>query len=404
MKVKICKSRAKGTVYAPPSKSMAHRLLIAAALSSGESVIRGISDCDDVQATVDCLTALGATVVREGDDMRVTGFDPRRATPRGLLDCRESGSTLRFMLPIALLCGKRVKFAAAQRLLMRPLGVYEDICKESGLSFSRGEGNIEVCGSLKRGEFSVRGDVSSQFITGLLFIAPFMDSDVRINITTKTESRSYIDLTLDAMHIFGVKALWENESTLFIKGGQGYRSADITVEGDYSASAFTESFNLFGGEVTVLGLSENSLQGDRVYREHFKALLSGYSEINLEDCPDLAPILFTVAAALHGGKFTGTARLRIKESDRAAAMAEELSKFGARLTVEDNSVTVEPAELHAPSEVLASHNDHRVVMSLATLSSIYGGEIDGAEAVKKSYPDYFSDIIALGIDVKGYEN
>ncbi|MBQ7387244.1 MAG: 3-phosphoshikimate 1-carboxyvinyltransferase [Clostridia bacterium] len=404
MKAEIKKSRAEGSVYAPPSKSVAHRLLIAAALADGTSKIKGISECDDVLATADCLRALGAVVERCGADMTVTGFDPRRAKAKGLLDCRESGSTLRFIFPIALLSGDTVRFCGAKRLLERPLGVYEDICRAEGINLSRGDGFIEACGVLDCNSFSVRGDISSQFISGLLFSAPFMKGDVRIHITTKIESRSYIDLTLDAMSSFGVSAVWENDSTLFVKGGQKYRPADLTVEGDYSAAPFIDALNLFGGEVELLGLRSDSLQGDRVYREHFKELKSGFAKINLEDCPDLAPILFTASAALHGARFVGTARLKIKESDRAAVMAEELSKFGAKISVYENSVEVSPAELHEPREVLLSHNDHRVVMSLATLASIYGGVIIGAEAVKKSYPDYFSDIISLGIDVKCYED
>lgn len=404
MKVVIEKSRAVGQVSAPPSKSMAHRLLIAAALACGTSKIKGISDCDDVIATVDCLCALGATVERCGSDLTVTGADMRHAIPRGTLNCRESGSTMRFIIPIALLCGCDVRFHGEGRLPSRPLDVYEDICRERGLKLSRSESYVDVRGVLTGGEFFVRGDVSSQFISGLLFAAPLMDKDTRINITTKIESRSYIDMTVDAIKSFGVEVIWENESTLFIKGSQTYSPTDVTVEGDYSGSAFTESFNLFGGDVTVTGLKEDSLQGDRVYQEHFKAIADGYPTIDLSDCPDLAPILFAVAAAKGGAEFVGTARLKIKESDRAAVMAEELKKFGAELTVNEDSVTVHNTRLHTPTENLSSHGDHRIVMALSTLASIYGGTIEGAEAVKKSYPTYFDDIISLGIKAKIYEN
>ncbi len=404
MKVEIKSSRASGAVCVPPSKSMAHRLLIAAALAEGTSKIKGISECDDVLATADCLRALGATLSLSGNEMTVVGINPREAKPKCALDCRESGSTLRFMFPIALLSGERVRFIGAKRLLERPLGVYFDICKSEGIEVSQGDVAIETYGRLDVTELSVRGDISSQFISGLLFASPYMTGDVRIHITEKIESRSYIDLTLDAMHSFGVEAIWENDSTLFIAAGQGYCPSDITVEGDYSAAPFLDGFGLFGGEVELLGLRPDSLQGDRVYREHFKSLVAGSCELDLGDCPDLAPILFTVASALHGARFTSTARLRIKESDRAAVMAEELSKFGAKIEIYENSVEVFPSQLHTPSETLCSHNDHRVVMSLALLASIYGGSIEGAEAVKKSYPNYFRDIIALGIDVKCYED
>lgn len=404
MKVEIKRSSARGSVSAPPSKSVAHRMLIAASLAEGTSRIDGISACDDVLATVDCLRALGARIEYEGDSITVLGFDPTLTRPSKALNCRESGSTLRFIFPIALLSGADVRFIGAKRLLERPLDVYESICTECGVRVLRGEGEIKTSGKLSACDFSLRGDVSSQFVSGLLFSAPFMSDDVRIRITTKIESRSYIDMTIDAMAQFGITAIWENENTLFIKGGQKYRAANVTIEGDYSAAAFIDALTVFGNDVEVLGLNEKSLQGDRVYKEHLKALSEGYAEISLEDCPDLAPILFTVASALHGGKFTATKRLKIKESDRAAVMAMELAKFGAKIDVFDDYVEIKPCELHSPTESLLSHNDHRVVMSLATLASVYGGTILGAEAVKKSYPGYFEDITSLGINLKYYED
>ena len=404
MKVKIEKSLARGEVYAPPSKSASHRLLIAAALADGTSRIDGISLCDDVLATADCLRALGAKIEFSGDSAAVTGCDVTRAIPSGTLNCRESGSTLRFMIPIAAMCGDKVSFSAAEGLLKRPLSVYEELFAQRGISLTRAGGLIEVCGRLGGGDYTLRGDVSSQFISGLLFSAPLTGEDVRIRITERIESRPYIDMTLSAMRICGITAVWESESTIFVKGGQAYHACNRRVEGDWSGSAFTESFNLFGGDVHLLGLCDDSLQGDRIYREHFKALERGAPTISLSDCPDLGPILFAVAAAKNGARFTNTSRLKIKESDRAEMMAQELRKLGARIEVEENCVTVYKSELHAPSEPLLGHNDHRIVMSLATLASVYGGEIIGAEAVKKSYPNYFEDIKSLGINVTEYEN
>jgi len=175
---------------------------------------------------------------------------------------------------------------------------------------------------------------------------------------------------------------------------------DATVEGDYSNAAFLEAFNLFGGNVRVEGLDPASGQGDRVYRDCFARLAKGYACISLENCPDLAPILFSVAAAMHGARFEDTARLKIKESDRAAVMAEELSKLGATVRVYDNAVEVEKSELYAPKEPICGHNDHRIVMSLSVLLSVFGGEIEGAEAVAKSFPDFFDKISALGVRVE----
>ena len=403
MKIKIEKSIARGDIYAPPSKSASHRLLIAAALADGTSRIEGISLCDDVLATADCLRSLGAKIEFADGGAIVTGCDVTETVPSGILACRESGSTLRFMIPIAAMCGRRVSFSAADGLLRRPLSVYEELFADKGIDLTRGE-VIEVFGRLCGGEYTLRGDVSSQFISGLLFAAPLTGEDVRIHITEKIESRPYIDMTLSAMRICGITATWESERTIFVKGGQKYQPTCGRVEGDWSGSAFTESFNLFGGDVHLLGLCDDSLQGDRIYREHFNSLEYGAPTISLGDCPDLGPILFAVAAAKNGARFTNTSRLKIKESDRAEMMAQELRKLGARIEVEENCVTVHKSELHAPSEPLLGHNDHRIVMSLATLASVYGGEIIGAEAVKKSYPNYFEDIKSLGINVTEYEN
>ncbi|MBP3402237.1 MAG: 3-phosphoshikimate 1-carboxyvinyltransferase [Clostridia bacterium] len=403
MRVEIKKSLARGEVYAPPSKSMAHRLLIAAAMCEGESKIDGISSCEDVLATMDCLRALGAKIEYSGESVKVCGVNMLTALANGELCCRESGSTLRFFIPLLWLSGNEARLVGSEKLLSRPQSVYLEIAKERGLSFERSSDSITVKGPLTSGEYRVRGDVSSQFITGLLFALSLLKEDSRIVITTALESRSYIDLTISAMAEFGVTVVWENDSALYINGGQKYIAKSVRVEGDYSGSAFTDAFNHIGGEVKVLGLSESSVQGDRVYRELFTLLDKGDAEINIEDCPDLAPILFTLAAMKSGATFVGTKRLKIKESDRAEVMAEELSKFGADICVMENSVRVSPAKLHTPTELLSGHNDHRVVMSLAVIASVYGGVIDGCEAVKKSYPDFFTDIKKLGIEFITYE-
>lgn len=402
MRAVIEKGVANGKVCAPPSKSMAHRLLIAAAYANGVSHIKGVSSCEDVLATVDCLTALGASFFPDGDTVTVYGTDFKKSKPKGTLYCRESGSTLRFLIPTALLSGEEAVFAGAKRLIERPHGVYEELCKEKGFKFINDGEKITVSGRLTAGEYYMRADVSSQFITGMLYALSALPSPSRIHLTTKIESKPYIDMTLSALSMFGASCHFEDESTIYISGG-GYRAADVTVEGDYSGAAFTEALSTLGGEVSVMGLNEHSLQGDRVYREHFKALANGYAEIDIESCPDLGPILFTVAAAKHGARFTGTKRLKIKESDRAMAMAEELSKFGAKVKVFENEVIVSKAKLHTPTEILMGHNDHRVVMSLAVLCTLYGGEIDGFEAIKKSYPEFGRDLETLGIKVKYYE-
>ena len=399
MQVTIQKGRASGCVAAPPSKSMAHRLLICAAMSEGESVVRGISDCEDVCATLDCLRALGVVCEVVGDTVKVIGRDPRSFSPAMPLCCRESGSTLRFMIPVACLSGNEVTLHGAPSLMKRPMNIYETLCREKGISFLQAGQDITVKGPLPAGDYSVVGNISSQFISGLLFALPVLNGDSRIHITPPVESRSYIDLTLSALQTFGVQVEWENDHTLFICGGQRYRAGDVTVEGDYSNAAFLEAFSLFGGDVTVTGLSDVSLQGDRVYRAYYAALCNGAPTLDIGNCPDLGPVLFAVAAAKHGGIFTGTRRLRIKESDRAATMAEELRKFGSEVEIGEDTVTVMPAAFHAPTEILEGHNDHRVVMSMGVLCSLTGGTIRGAEAVQKSFPDFFDRIRAIGLEV-----
>ena len=403
MRVSIKPGVAKGTVTAPPSKSMAHRLLICAAMSDGVSRVHGISDCEDVRATLDCISALGVRYTVDGDTVTVWGKNPKEATPQKPLSARESGSTLRFFIPIALLSGKTTMFVGSARLMSRPLGVYEDICRERRMAFIQDGETITVRGPISGGSFTVVGNVSSQFISGLLFALPVLPESSRIKILPPIESKSYIDMTISALRTFGVEAVWENEYTIFIKGNQTYRASDVRVEGDYSGAAFLDALNVFGGEVSVEGLDPDSIQGDRVYTRHFAKLAHGLPTIHIGDCPDLGPILFAVAAARCGGIFSGTKRLKIKESDRAAAMAAELEKLGTALSVYDDKVVVYPKQFHAPTEPIEAHGDHRIVMSMAILLTLVGGEIEGAEAVNKSYPGFFRDLRSLGIEVTEHE-
>ena len=400
MNVNIAVGKAAGTVSAPNSKSMAHRLLICAALAKGKSIVRGVPECDDVTATIECLSRLGAQFVcGDGNTVTVYGADVCNASPTDALYCKESGSTLRFLVPIGLLCGKNVVFTGAESLFRRPLGAYEELSVEKGFVFSQDGNSVVLRGPLKAGEYRISGSVSSQFISGLLFALPMLDKDSVVNIIPPVVSRPYIELTLQALNEFGVKARWIDDHTISVPGGKGFTPTETTVEGDYSGAAFYAALNAVGGEVNILGLREDSLQGDKIYEKHFASLCQGIPTVHIGDCPDLGPVLFAVAAAKYGGVFTGTSRLRFKESDRAAAMAQELAKFGVTVTVHDDSVVVYPADFHAPTEVLYGHNDHRIVMSLAVLLTLTGGTIEGAEAISKSFPRFFEGLKSLGIEV-----
>ncbi len=399
MRIRIEPGVATGTVAAPPSKSMAHRLLICAGLADGVSRVHGVAPNEDVLATIDCLNALGAECTITGDTVTVRGVDPRTAAPNIPLHCRESGSTLRFFLPLALLSGNPVAFTGSETLLSRPLGVYTDLCAARGLAFSQEKTGVSVCGPLTGGEFAVPGDISSQFITGLLFALPLLAEDSVIRIAPPVESRSYILLTLSALTAFGIQAEFRDEYTLFIPGNQRYHAADKTVEGDYSGAAFFGALGALNGQVTVTGLDPDSLQGDRVYTRHIPAICAGQPTVDITDCPDLGPVLFAVAAAKNGALFTGTRRLKIKESDRATAMAEELKKFGTDVIVKENTVRIIADRFCRPEKPLCGHNDHRIVMALAVLLTLTGGEIEGAEAVRKSFPDFFEKLASLQIQV-----
>ena len=398
MNVIIQPGTARGMVAAPPSKSMAHRLLICAALSEGESTVYGVDRSEDILATSDCLSALGASLSWEGTTVHIKGCDPRRSGP-AVLNCRESGSTLRFMIPLCLLSGNPMILKGSPTLLSRPLSVYEDLCRDRGLTFTRTEEGLLVQGRLTPGEYTVPGSISSQFITGLLFALPLLDGNSRIRLLPPVESGSYLSLTLQALQDAGVRVSNPDEYTLNIEGSAAFSARSTEVEGDYSNAAFFEALNCIGGEVTVTGLRTDSLQGDRIYREYFPLLREGPAELDLTDCPDLAPVLFAAAALCHGAVFTGTRRLRFKESDRGAVMALEMAKFGITLETEENRIIVPAGNIHMPAEPLDSHNDHRIAMALSLLCTRTGGEIHCAEAVRKSFPDYWQKLQSLGIDV-----
>lgn len=399
MRVRIEPSLARGVVMAPPSKSMAHRMLICAGLAKGESLIEGVSYSQDVLATIGCLRALGASVTVEGDCVRVIGAD-LKTSASAVLDCNESGSTLRFFLPLCLLSDDEKSLVGSARLMERPQQIYSDLCKEKGISFSQTGEKITVQGRLSGGVYTVDGSVSSQFISGLLFALPLLDTDSTIRILPAPQSRPYIELTRAAQKTAGVESVWTSENELFVRGNQTYRAFDTRVEGDYSNAAFLDALSIVGGRVRVEGLLQESGQGDRVYKDYFERIArKDPMPMDLSDCPDLAPILFAIAAIKGGGEFVGTERLKWKECDRGAAMKEELSAFGARLVDYGNRIVVEACPLHAPDRILSSHNDHRIVMSLAVLLTVFGGEIEGAEAVKKSMPEFFDLISALGVKV-----
>lgn len=404
MIARITKGYAQGSVIAPPSKSMAHRILICTGLANGKSIVENISLSQDVSATLDCLKACGAKYEISGNSVEIEGIDVDNFSVVSQADCRESGSTLRFFVPIFMLCDKPVTLTGSKYLFTRPLDVYKKIAVQQNLQFELTENRLTVCGKITAGEYKVRGDISSQFISGLMFALPTLKGDSVIKLIPPVESRSYINMTMEALMLFGVSATWVDDFTIFIKSNQRYRPCTVVTEGDYSNAAFFAALGSMGNNVEINGLKTDSLQGDKVIFDLLKKLDTQDAVIDVSDCPDIAPILITVAAAKHGARFTGTKRLKIKESDRGTAIAQELAKFGADIKVLENEIVVGNTELHAPSGILNGHNDHRIVMSLAVLLTAFSGEIDGCEAVNKSFPDFFKQLSALGIEVDLYES
>ena len=386
-----------GKIDAPPSKSMAHRYLIGAALSRKICTLHGVDYSEDILASIDCLRALGAKVHTEGDTVTVdpSGFMQAESP---VLECRESGSTLRFFLPLALCLGRPVTLRGSTRLLERPLDVYEELCREKGLLFCKGEDSVTVCGKLESGEYKLRGNSSSQFISGLMFALIYLGKDSSIHIIPPFESRSYIHLTVSALQSFGAKVDFEDEYHIGVKGTE-LRAYSGKIEGDYSNAAFLDAFNESGSHICVDNLHADSLQGDRVYKDYFRQLAAGVPTLDISDCPDLGPVLFALAAMKNGAVFTGTDRLKAKESDRGLCMHEELQKLGGGLVFGENTIVVPKQTLQYKGTALCGHNDHRIVMALAVILSRLGGMIDGVEAVRKSYPGFFEDLKRLGAEV-----
>ena len=396
MKINIEKSVANGEILAPPSKSYAHRLLICSALANGTSEIDGVINSEDMLATLDCISTLGVNYALKKSKATIHGSYKIYENQVLRYQCRQSGSTLRFFIPIALMVGGVCEFYGSERLLSRGLDVYYDICDKQGIKYEVHKDKIVFNGKLKPDIFNVRGDISSQFITGLLFALPLLNGDSIINITTRLESAKYIDITIDALNTFGIE-IRRTGNSFYIKGNQKYKSASVVVEADASNSAFLDAFNYLGGSVCVKGLSKTTHQPDGIYPELFKMLRGGTPTIDIANCPDLGPILFALAGVKNGATFTGTRRLKIKESDRATAMATELNKLGIAVDVYENEVIVHKSSFKKPSVALYGHDDHRIVMALSVISTLFGAEIEDAQAVTKSYPDFFNDIKSLGI-------
>ena len=412
-------ARIGGTVSAPPSKSMAHRAVLCSALAKGISHIENLEFSKDISATLAAAGQLCARVESGPADALVEGLGHFRPV-FGPVDCCESGSTLRFLIPLASLTGQSITFVGRGRLMERPQSVYETLYREQNLHFEQANGQLTVAGSLRSGEYTLAGNVSSQFISGLLFVLPLLAGDSTLHLIPPVESRSYIEMTRAAQAAFGVTSHWLDDTTLCIPGGQQYHPRDYIVEGDYSQAAFLAVLGAVKGGITLTGLAAETLQGDAAILDILRRCGAKFTrteaglvfeqaplhgvDIDLADCPDLGPVLMVLGLLCEGTTVIRNAeRLRIKESDRIAAMEAELRACGGVLSNEGGTITVQGCKprLHAPEAPLSGHNDHRVVMSLTVLAlaADIPLAINEAEAVQKSWPHFFDALKPLGVEV-----
>ncbi len=377
--VKPC--RPEGIFTPPGSKSFIHRALVCLALADGEGKIGNICPGDDIKASAACADALKSDA----------------SAP--VFPCGESGSTLRFFLPAALTKARNSVFTGSERLFEREGGLYAEIFKDKGISIKRSGKGLEVSGKLTPGEYILPGDVSSQYISGLLMALPLLGGESRITLTTPLESKKYVDMTLEVMKYFGIDNIKKDEKGFVVPGFCKYSPGVVNAPGDWSAAACFYAFNFVGGNITVNGLDKKGNQSDSICLSLFENADKEDFSADISDCPDLGPLLFALAAAKNGGSFTGTKRLRLKESDRCAVMALELRKFGIETVSEENRFTVLPGRLNTPDEIICGHNDHRIIMALTLLLTLCGGRLSGAEAVSKSMPGFFDELKKLGAKI-----
>lgn len=418
-KLKIENNLLKGSVKIPPSKSMAHRGIICASLAAGKSKIENIDYSDDIIATINGMRAIGAEIEQYDDYVIIEGIAGKKdSSEERLIDCNESGSTLRFLIPISLLVKGSKTFIGRGNLGKRPLNPYYEIFDQDGVSYSYEDDvlNLKVEGELKGGEYHVKGNVSSQFISGLLFTLPLLKHDSKLIITTEMESKGYIDLTLAAIRKFGIEIINNNYQEFIIRGNQQYTAGQYRVEGDYSQAAFYLVADAIGSNVAVNDVLLDSAQGDKEVLDILERMGVEFTTdnnsitakapeklkntiIDAAQCPDIIPVL-SVAASLAQGttEIINAERLRIKECDRLKAVATELAKLGADIKEKEDGLIINGvSQLEGGTEVW-SWQDHRIAMTLAIAATKCKKPviIKDCECVSKSYPKFYEDFNSLG--------
>lgn len=418
MKVKVYPSTVKGEIIIPPSKSMSHRAIICASLARGTSTITNVAYSDDIKITIEGMKQLGATITCFDNHVVIEGTQAFTNIQNQNVFCNESGSTLRFFIPIFSLCDTTIRFTGKNRLLKRPQKIYEDIFNSQHIPYVQNDEEIIIGGKLKSGDYVLDGDVSSQFISGLLFTLPLLEDDSTIHIKEPYESRSYVDLTLEMLERYGISAYYKDSNTLFIPGKQVYKACDYRIEADYSQLGFFAVLAAINNDLTCLDLNHESKQGDKQIISilknagcHIEAVEKGYfikksnlqpSRIDLQDCPDLGPILNVMAMYTNGETTIYNAqRLRYKESDRIAAMESELLKLGVHIKTSEDEIIINGNTSYDGDIEVCGHKDHRIVMSLSVAATMCHKPliIEGAQAINKSYPTFFDDMKKIGCKV-----
>lgn len=400
MNIEITPSKLSGTVVIPPSKSVSHRALICAALSEGESVLHNVLDCEDIDATRSALEMLGAEFRTENGVTYVKGI--KNPPKKVEIDCRESGSTLRFLIPVAAALGVEAVFTGTGKLPTRPITPYLEEFPKHGVEFVSDTMPYHIKGQLTAGVFPVTGDISSQFITGLLLALPLIEGSSTIQLTSQLQSKPYADITVNCMKTFGVETL-EFNGNYSVKGVQKYLPCEYTVEGDCSQAAFFAVANRLGADIRLDGINPASVQGDRAVFDIIDSLLlvgdnyAGF-DVDASDIPDIVPILTVLACfADSTSHIRGCKRLRIKESDRLVSISTVLNSLGGDVKIVNDELEINGVkELHGG--ICSSFNDHRIAMSLAIASQKCTDKliITDAECVGKSYPTFFEDFRSLG--------
>ncbi|MFI3325293.1 MAG: 3-phosphoshikimate 1-carboxyvinyltransferase [Clostridia bacterium] len=407
-----------GSITLPPSKSVAHRAMICAALAQGNCTVFNIDSSNDMLATMNFIKAMGKDFNYD-PKTKVLKISSGTTSQITSVDCIESGSTLRFIIPIMAALGINTTFTGSGRLPKRPIGVYTEILK--GVN-TKGVG-LPFCinGQLQSGEFKLRGDISSQFITGLLFALPLLKGDSKIILTTELQSESYVDITLDVMKSFGVTAT-RTDYGYKVKGNQTYKTVNYTVEGDWSQAAFFIAMGAFSkNPIKLKGLKLDSKQGDKKCTEVFgnmnikvnfadDELIINKGElkaitVNVGDIPDMVPALACVMALANGtSEITNAKRLRIKESDRLSAISNALNSLGANVTELEDGLIIKGTNKLIGGFVDGC-NDHRIVMAMACLreNCLNNIEVTDSHSINKSYPDFYKDYIKLGGELNGID-